>query len=350
MEEARIRGVRRRPPVPGAPATLGGRVAAALSSTVVASPGFAAVLTGTVFCAGGGLGLLIPFFPQEARVQEGRLLVLAVLALLVGVGMLRWGRRLPPWATHVVILSGTVSVTLAVALAGLTPTGVALASFYVFTALDAGMCFTRSATACHVLLAVLACAAVMIRQDATGAFAAVVISGTTVVVAMGSGWLLRVAASADADPLTGLPNRRRLDAVLQAAVDRAQRTRSPLSVALLDLDNFKVVNDTLGHDEGDRLLLEVTHAWMSQLSPGDLLARQGGDEFVVVLPGSNRTEALARVERLLAVMPPRSTCSAGLSDLVAGDSLNALMRRADSALYEAKRTGRNRAVPAPVPA
>ena len=346
MHEATQSGSEQRPTALGGPDPRAGRIAAALNGTVVASPGFAAVLTGTVFCAGGGLGLLIPLFPQVERVQEGRLLVLAVLALLVGLGMLRWGRRLPPWATHFVILSGTVSVSLAVAFAGVTPTGVALASFYVFTALDAGMCLTRAATACHVLLAVLACAASMIPQSATGAYAAVVISGTTVVVAMGSGWLLRVAASADADPLTGLPNRRRLDVVLQSAVDRAQRTRSPLSVALLDLDNFKVVNDTLGHDEGDRLLLAVTHAWMSQLSPGDLLARQGGDEFVVVLPGSDRAQAFARVERLLAAMPAGSSCSAGVSDLGDADSLNGLMRRADSALYEAKRTGRNRAVPA----
>jgi diguanylate cyclase (GGDEF)-like protein len=344
MQETTSSGSGREQSPRGAP--RGRRLAAALNGTVVASPGFAAVLTGTVFCAGGGLGLLIPLFPQDARVQEGRLLLLAVLALLVGVSVLRWGRQLPPWATHVVILSGTVAVTMAVALAGVTPTGVALASFYVFTALDAGMCLTRVATAGHVLMAVLGCAVAMVPQSSTGAYAAVVVSGTTVVVALGSGWLLRVAASADADPLTGLPNRRRLDAVLQAAVERAQRTRSPLSVALLDLDNFKVVNDTLGHDEGDRLLLAVTHAWMSQLFPGDLLARQGGDEFVVVLPGSGRTEAFARVERLLAAMPAGSSCSAGVGDLGDGDSMAALMRRADAALYEAKRRGRNRAVPA----
>jgi diguanylate cyclase len=346
MQEATVSvGEQRRTARSGLPPRAG-RIAAALNGMVVASPDFTAVLTGTVFCAGGGLGLLIPLFPQDARVHEGGLLVLAVLALVVGLGMLRWGRLLPPWATHVVLLSGTVSVSMAVALAGVTPTGVALASFYVFTALDAGMCLTRAATACHVLLAVVACAASLVPQGATGAYAAVVLSGTTVVVALGSGWLLRVAASADADPLTGLPNRRRLDAVLQSAVERAQRTRSPLSVALLDLDNFKVVNDTLGHDEGDRLLLSVTHAWMSQLSPGDLLARQGGDEFVVVLPGSGRAEAFARVERLLAAMPAGSSCSAGVSELGDGDSLNGLMRRADAALYEAKRRGRNRAVPA----
>ena len=346
MHEGHREAGRRAPARRGGLAGLPGRIAAALSGSVVAAPDFAAVLTGTVFCAGGGLGLLIPLFPQDARVRQGELLVLAVLALSVGLGMLRWGRRLPLWATHVVLLSGTVSVTLAVAFAGLTPTGVALAGFYVFTALDAGMCLTRTASACHVLLAVLACSAALIHQGPTGAYAAVVIAGTTVVVALGSGWLLRVAASADADPLTGLPNRRRLDVVLQTAVDRAQRTRSPLSVALLDIDNFKAVNDTLGHDEGDRLLLSVTHAWRSQLSPGDFLARQGGDEFVVVLPGSGRTEAFARVERMLAAMPTGSSCSAGVSDLGDGESLSVLMRRADAALYEAKRAGRNRAVPA----
>jgi diguanylate cyclase (GGDEF)-like protein len=289
----------------------------------------------------------VPLFPQDSRVHEGRVVVLAALALLVGLSMLRWGRRLPSWATHVVLLTGTLAVSLAVVFGGVTPAGVALASFYTFVALDAGMCFTRAATACRVLVAVLACAGTMVPQGPTGAYAAVVISGTTVVVALGSGWLLRVAATADADPLTGLPNRRRLDVVLQTAVDRAQRTRSPLSVALLDLDHFKVVNDSAGHDEGDRLLLAVTHAWTAQLAPGDLLARQGGDEFVVVLPGADLAEASARVGRLLTVMPDGSTCSAGVSDLGDGDSLSVLMRRADSALYEAMRSGRNRAVLVP---
>ncbi len=314
---------------------------------MVASPDFTAVLTGTVVSAGGALGLLVPLVPQDSRVQEARLVVLAALALLVGLSILRWGQRLPSWATHVVLLTGTLAVSLAVVFGGVTPAGVALAGFYTFVALDAGMCLTRAATACHVVVAVLACAGTMVPQGPTGAYAAVVISGTTVVVALGSGWLLRVAATADADPLTGLPNRRRLDAVLQTAVDRARRTRTPLSAALLDLDHFKVVNDSAGHDEGDRLLLAVTHAWTSQLAPGDLLARQGGDEFVVVLPGSDLAEASERVGRLLAVMPDGSTCSAGVSDLGDGDSSSVLMRRADSALYEAKRSGRNRAVPAP---
>jgi diguanylate cyclase (GGDEF)-like protein len=347
MQVKREAGGRRQPTPAGGLAALPARIAARLSSTVVASADFTAVLTGTVFSAGGALGLLVPLFPQDARVREGEVVVLAVLALLVGLSMLRWGRLLPSWATHLVLLTGTLAVSLAVVLAGVTPASVALASFYAFVALDAGMCFTRAATSCHVLVAVLACGGTMIPQGATGAYAAVVISGTTVVVALGSGWLLRVAASADADPLTGLPNRRRLDAVLQTAVDRAQRTRSPLSVALLDLDHFKVVNDSSGHDEGDRLLLAVAHAWTSQLAPGDVLARQGGDEFVVVLPGSDLAEASARVGRLLAVMPAGSTCSAGVSDLGDGDSLGVLMRRADAALYEAKRSGRNRAVPAP---
>ncbi len=344
MQVTRGAGGRRQP---ARLAALPARLGAVLSSTVVASPDFTAVLTGTVFSAGGALGLLVPLFPQDSRVQEARLVVLAALALLVGLSILRWGQRLPSWATHVVLLTGTLAVSLAVVFGGVTPAGVALAGFYTFVALDAGMCLTRAATACHVVVAVLACAGTMVPQGPTGAYAAVVISGTTVVVALGSGWLLRVAATADADPLTGLPNRRRLDVVLQTAVDRAQRTRSPLSVALLDLDHFKVVNDSAGHDEGDRLLLAVTHAWTAQLAPGDLLARQGGDEFVVVLPGADLAEASARVGRLLTVMPDGSTCSAGVSDLGDGDSLSVLMRRADSALYEAKRSGRNRAVPAP---
>lgn len=326
---------------------LPARMTAALGGTVVASAEFTAALTGTVFCAGGGLALLAPLFPQDPRVQTGRLLVLATVALAVGLGMLVRGRRLPAWGTHVVLLAGTLAVTLAVEFAGGTPAGVALASFYIFVGLVAGMCFTRAASCGHVLLAVLLCGLAMSDQSPTDAFAAVVVNGTTVVVALGSGWLLRVAAAADTDPLTGLANRRRLDVELQTAVDRAHRTRSPLAVAVLDIDHFKSVNDTRGHDEGDRLLLAAAHAWSAQLRPGDVLARQGGDEFVVVLPGSSREDALATARRLVAAMPAGSTASAGVAGLGEADSVSALMRRADGALYEAKRAGRNGAVLAP---
>jgi diguanylate cyclase (GGDEF)-like protein len=328
-------------------ARLPRRIATTLGATVVASADFTAVLTGTVFTAGGGLALLAPLFPQDLRMQTGPLVALAAAALAVGLGILRWGRRLPAWASHGVLLAGTLSITLAVCFAGVTPAGVALAGFYVFVGLDAGMCLTRAAACCHVLVAVAACAVTMSSQSPTGAFPALVISGTTVVVALGSGWLLRVAAAADTDPLTGLANRRRLDLELQAALERAQRTRSPLSVAVLDIDHFKAVNDTRGHDEGDRLLLAAAQAWRTRLRNGDILARQGGDEFVVVLPGAVQDEALDVVAQLLAAMPAGSTASAGVSGVREGDTVSALISRADAALYAAKRNGRNRAEAAP---
>lgn len=92
-------------------------------------------------------------------------------------------------------------------------------------------------------------------------------------------------AAADVDPLTRLANRRWLDADFPSAVDRADRTSSPLSINVLGIAHVQSVDDSDGHDQGDRLLLAAAHAWSARQAPGDVPVRRSRDEFVVVLPG-----------------------------------------------------------------
>ncbi len=159
--------------------------------------------------------------------------------------------------------------------------------------------------------------------------------------------LLHTAALTD--ELTGLPNRRARDRQLERELSRSKRQHDPLCVAVLDLDNFKRYNDTHGHAGGDQLLRDATAAWSTQLRVTDLLARHGGEEFTLLLPECDERDALALVERLRAVTPAGQTVSAGLAAWNGSEDADALLERADTALYAAKAGGRDRAVVARAP-
>jgi len=153
--------------------------------------------------------------------------------------------------------------------------------------------------------------------------------------------LTRLEAVARTDELTGLPNRRAWQEVLPRELARAGRTHKPLCVAMLDLDHFKEYNDERGHQAGDRLLKEVAGAWSSELRATDILARYGGEEFALALPACGVDQALAVVERLRAAIPGGESCSAGVACWDGLDTAVELLERADGALYEAKRKGRD---------
>lgn len=147
----------------------------------------------------------------------------------------------------------------------------------------------------------------------------------------------QLAEEANRDPLTGLANRR----YLERAVTRALSSSAPVSFALLDLDHFKVFNDTKGHQVGDRVLIDAARAWTRLIRAEDTLARFGGDEFAVLLINCQLDVAASRLDRLRAALPIGVAASAGVTEAVAGDSLVSLVGRADEALYRAKAKGRD---------
>jgi diguanylate cyclase (GGDEF)-like protein/PAS domain S-box-containing protein len=159
--------------------------------------------------------------------------------------------------------------------------------------------------------------------------------------------LIEVEGLARSDALTGLPNRRALDEQLPKEMARARRAESGLCLAIVDLDHFKAYNDSNGHLAGDEMLRRCAVAWDSELRGEDTIVRFGGEEFLVVLPGTEPEQGVEIVERLRAATPGEQTCSAGLAAWDFSESHENLIGRADSALYRAKAAGRDRLVHLP---
>lgn len=166
----------------------------------------------------------------------------------------------------------------------------------------------------------------------------------------------RMERLASIDELTGAFVRREFMAQAEAHVERASRTGSHFAVAILDIDNFKAVNDGHGHAAGDRALSHFSSTVARGIRRGDIFGRLGGEEFAVLFPATSRADAVALVNRLrlqvsastLAVPHGEVVCtfSAGVDEYRTGETLANLMARADAALYSAKAMGRNRVVSA----
>ena len=154
------------------------------------------------------------------------------------------------------------------------------------------------------------------------------------------------------DPLTGALNRRGFDLACARELARAQRDGKQLALALIDLDDFKGLNDTLGHQVGDRVLVRLVELLHRSLRPSDVLCRFGGEEFVLMLPVRSVEEAQAAVARLLrefagqpiAGIARPVTFSAGVVVQGVDEALENAIERADAATYAAKRAGKNRVV------
>jgi diguanylate cyclase len=149
--------------------------------------------------------------------------------------------------------------------------------------------------------------------------------------------LTQLQSQADTDQLTGLANRRFWSSHLDQALARSRRQRHPLSVILLDLDDFKRVNDTQGHAAGDRLLRSVSGRWNALTRETDLLGRLGGDEFAVILEQADGAAASELAARLMSALPDGQGCSVGVATWDGQEEGTELIARADGAMYRHKR-------------
>jgi diguanylate cyclase len=166
--------------------------------------------------------------------------------------------------------------------------------------------------------------------------------------------LSQVSELVHQDQLTGALNRRGLDAAFDREAKRVDRSHDPLCIALLDIDNFKHLNDTMGHQVGDQALTHLCNVIKEALRPSDSVARYGGEEFVLILPDVALDEAASTVERLQRELTKQFfmhendrvlvTFSAGVAQRAEEEPQEEVIGRADKAMYQAKRTGKNRVV------
>jgi diguanylate cyclase len=159
------------------------------------------------------------------------------------------------------------------------------------------------------------------------------------------------------DQLTGVLNRRGLEDMFNKEVARAQRHDTLLCVGMLDIDNFKKLNDSLGHDVGDQALIHLATVCKETLRPQDTVARFGGEEFIILLPETPLEDAAVALTRLQRELTKKFflndnekvliTFSAGVTQMLPEDTQATVIKRADEAMYKAKQTGKNRVVSAP---
>ncbi|WP_104526363.1 GGDEF domain-containing protein [Blastococcus atacamensis] len=277
-----------------------------------------------------------------AGVRRSLLFVLCGLAAAAAVVVGRWGAQWRRTYYHPAVGAATSLIVAAVLLAPDPVTSLAAAMLVAFVVVDAHFFFSQHQALAHLGVALAGITVALLVTPGVPMGAAVGLDLILIGIGLVIQRLAVLASSASRDPLTGLHNRRGFDRALDELMSEAARTQQPLSAVLIDVDHFKSVNDTHGHEAGDRVLCRVADSWSKELPSEAFLARHGGDEFSLLLPGLIGRDALALVRRVLA-RHPQVSLSCGVAQYRAGDSASQLMRSADRALYDAKILGRGRA-------
>jgi diguanylate cyclase (GGDEF)-like protein len=296
---------------------------------------------GIMYIIGGALGLAALVVPHGPHFAASTDLTISLGAVALGLWAWRRG-RLTRHETSALLLLGTLAVSGGVYSGHGDQVSVSAAVIYIWLALVASLFLAPLRTWLHLGVIAVAYAAVLALDGNSGAPAEwLFIVGTAAVATLVTLAIRKeLLLISERDPLTALPNRAGLERVLEREIAKAQRSMAPLAVAVLDLDDFKSLNDKSGHLAGDEALIASARTWQAALRRSDVLARFGGDEFVVVLPGSTALQAGHVIQRMRKGHGGWKF-SAGLASWDGTESPLELIARADVALYEAKAKNRS---------
>jgi len=296
-----------------------------------------------IFFTGGAVAGLAVLLGLHNLDRSGAILLGDVSCAVIAVCILfAIGDRLPSWTLNVDIGVATVLVSAATAIGPNVHANFAV--LYIWVALYAALYFRPLPAVLHIGAAGAAYVVVLavgsnVDKPVDAWFT---IFGTAVVsafVVLGLVSVLR--RTSREDPLTLLPNRRTWDERVDEELERARRNGTPLSLAVIDIDNFKTVNDRDGHQVGDLLLRKLADGWGGIVrGSGDFIARLGGDEFGLLAPNSDDIGIRRIVKRLHEISPSGVSCSIGVATWEGVETAADLFRRADEAMYRAKRERR----------
>jgi diguanylate cyclase (GGDEF)-like protein len=301
--------------------------------TLMARTGGACFLFGGLVVA--LLTSLVPASFHSTAVQYGNVAV----AGFVGVSVLLWGRRLRLWQFNVIVIVATLMITVSVYQTANPAIAVSFATLYVFIAC-AAFFIAWPVAALHLMLAVACCMAAIGASPTVSWWSGLVASGTTATIGIVIVILGRIMANTELDDITGLPNRRGFDRMLDVAIGRAQSGGTPLAVVVVCVDGYGAIREEFGGQAGDEVLQQIVAAWRAVLEPEQIVGRRGVDEFTVLLPGVTEQEAISFAQRLRSAIS--KSCSAGVTAWQPSEPSAVTLARADTALRRAKRSGRNR--------
>jgi diguanylate cyclase (GGDEF)-like protein len=292
----------------------------------------------TVGAVAGAIGALVPHGPG---VNVYGWLGLSAAAAITAVWSWRHYVELPLRVQYVLSVLAAAAVGGALLSAHHSPAVFAVASLYVLPTIYTAAFYDTRAFGIYVLAQAALLGAILFtsRQPAAPAawvFETITMTALGVVVHRLRLALIQLATT---DSLTGLANRRCFETLLERELSQCHRTGLPLCVAVIDLDHFKLVNDSEGHVAGDQALSDAAITWGRELRKADVLARYGGDEFVVMFPGARASDAADILTRMKG---ESLAFSAGIVEANGGTQASELLTAADRACYKAKRAGRGR--------
>ncbi|HTU14985.1 MAG TPA: GGDEF domain-containing protein [Solirubrobacterales bacterium] len=289
-----------------------------------------------LFVVAGLLGIFAAIFPLSDQAPTALASAIGVVSIIVGGTLLIPHEPYPVAVLRIYTISAILALSYLIANTN-TELGAMLSSIpYLWFCVYFGAFFEPREARLQILLICVCFGIALLVSGVVESPSFWVLYTATIIITtealLASNHALRIRARQD--PLTGLLNRRGFEDSIEPILALTERAGKPTSLIVIDLDGFKAINDSLGHLEGDRILARLANSWMEIKRESDLVARFGGDEFIVALPLTSNDEAMPMVDRFAAADPV--SWSYGMVEVDSRDRFTLALRRADRALYDAK--------------